>query len=48
MKSYCINCKVEKEIIVDRTIDDKDKREIKIEGRCKKCNEYLCRIIVID
>jgi len=48
MKSYCIKCLKEKEMIIDSTTDDKDRKEIKVEGRCKKCNEYLCRIIIVD
>lgn len=43
MKGYCLDCSEETEIIVEKTILDKDEKKIK--GRCINCNSYVCRIL---
>lgn len=43
IKGYCLECKKETGIIVDRTI--LKKKIIKYIGFCRWCNEYMCRIV---
>jgi len=46
MKSYCTKCEKETEIKIEKTIINK--HETKYEGKCWVCEEYLCRVILID
>ena len=39
--AYCLNCEEEVEMTVDSVIYND---EIKIEGKCFKCGNYLCRV----
>lgn len=45
MKSYCIDCKKERTIIIDHTICNEKKNEKKILGYCNICSNKLCKII---
>ena len=44
-KGYCVNCKKEMKIIVERTLYYRKQYEIKISGHCQKCQEPICRIL---
>ncbi len=44
IKTYCYICKKETVAIIVRTNYSKHDSEIKVNARCKKCGEHLCRI----
>ena len=45
LKSYCLKCKKETDMMIVRAIYNRTRFEKKVEGMCKTCGEYLCKII---
>ncbi len=44
-KTWCFKCGKEQEIVDSSATINRDRSEKKVEGRCKRCGEYLCRIL---
>ena len=43
IKAYCICCKKERDIVIADILTSDD--ELKIEGMCNSCKNYICRIL---
>ena len=48
MKTYCLECGSEREMLIEKVTTNNRRHQEKLEGWCESCGEYLCHILAVE